>query len=86
MKIKARRTEDIEVTVNSRDVIQSLKLHFYKSINLPVDSTIKDGHWYIVEDMHPSGNWQQETKTRPASDHELSVYSSLLCIEQEWRD
>jgi hypothetical protein len=86
MKIKARRTEDIEVTVDSRDVIQSLKLQFYMSINLPIDSTIKDGYWYIVEDMHPSGSWQQETKTRRASDRELNIYNSLICIEQEWRD
>lgn len=81
MKVKATKTEVVEVDVNTSDMFKALKTYLFNTYNIPLDACIKDGKIIVDTEYHTSHSWFEEIVVfdKPSED-QLEVMNTVRSL------
>lgn len=84
MKVKATRTDRVEVDVTPLEVFNALKMHLFSAYNIPLNGYIKDEKIIVDEEYHTSHSWFEErvVHANPSKDQleVVNVVKSLASL------
>lgn len=81
MKVKATKTEVVEVDVNTLDMFNALKTYLFNTYRIPSDAYIKDGKIIVDQEYHTSHSWFEEKVVfdKPSED-QLEVINTVRSL------
>ena len=81
MKVKATKTEYVEVEVAPIEAFDALKRYMFRAYDIPFGAYIKDGKILVDREYHTSPSWFEEKvmAAEPSKD-QLEVISTMKSL------